>query len=148
MTNHGWTIPEVYTSRKWDLDECPECGGPKTKHGSMCIACRRRIGRASRPLAERFWEKVDRSVLDGCWPFLGARDPDGYGRVMVGRDRRDKANRVAYMLTSGPIPDGLQVLHRCDNPPCCNPAHLFAGTPLDNMRDMIAKGRAAWQKSA
>lgn len=138
----GWTIPDVYRSRPSDLDTCPQCGGPKTKHGSMCIACRRRIGRFARPFAERFWEKVDRRSPDECWPWLGrARTSFGYGAFAIGRDRANRAHRIAWELTNGPVPVGLSALHRCDNPPCCNPAHLFLGTQADNIADMVAKGR-------
>lgn len=137
----GWTIPPEYLSRAGDLDACPECAGPKTKHAAMCIACRRARGRRIRPLADRFWSKVDRSA--DCWLWTGARTPTGYG-ALHGQERL--APRMAWTLSVGPIPMGLQVLHRCDNPPCVNPDHLWLGTQQDNMADMIAKGRAAWQK--
>lgn len=88
--------------------------------------------------ATRFWAKVDKS--GDCWEWQGIRQRQGYGRV-----RRDKklvyAHRLAYELTYGPIPDGLLVCHHCDNPPCCNPAHLFLGTNADNMRDCAEKRR-------
>jgi len=94
---------------------------------------------ASRPLAERLWEKV---VRDGdCWPFVGARDPKGYGRISV-RNKALLTQRVAWELANGPIPEGMHVLHRCDNPPCVNPAHLFLGSNHDNMQDKVRKGRA------
>ena len=135
----GWTVPDRYVSKPSDLDACPECGGPKTKHGTVCIACRRRIGRASRPASDRFWEKVAKG--EGCWEWQGARDPHGYGRFQVVTGTTQKANRFAYELTNGPVPTGLYVLHHCDNPPCVNPAHLYAGTQRDNVRDMVARGR-------
>jgi HNH endonuclease len=96
-----------------------------------------------RTLAERFWAKVDRSAgPDGCWPWTGARFWFGHGAIKID-GRPWGAHRIAWELTNGPIPDGLQANHRCDNPPCCNPAHLFLGTQLDNVRDMDAKGRRA-----
>jgi len=96
-----------------------------------------------RPLAERFWSKVKVGGLDECWPFMGARGPRGVGRIGEGGGHGQTlvAARVAFVLTRGPIPNGLFVCHHCDNPSCCNPVCLFAGTPLDNMRDMVAKGR-------
>lgn len=90
----------------------------------------------------RFARHVDRGSDDGCWPWTAARDRDGYGVINDDQDRYQRANRVAYELAHGPIPPGLQVLHRCDNPPCVNPAHLFLGTADDNNRDMAAKGRS------
>ncbi|MDP9301284.1 MAG: HNH endonuclease [Actinomycetota bacterium] len=75
-----------------------------------------------------------------CWPWMGSRIPFGHGRFAVD-GRLVAAHRFAYELLVGPIPEGLCVLHRCDNPPCCNPDHLFLGTIADNNADMIAKGR-------
>ncbi len=89
---------------------------------------------------DRFWAKVDRSG-PGCWPWMGAHNPRGYGNFAIG-DMTVRASRMAWELSFGPIPDGLWVLHTCDNPPCCNPAHLFLGTHAANMADMKAKGRA------
>lgn len=90
---------------------------------------------------ERFWSKVDQSGGPGeCWPWTAARKRGGYGMFRVGNGMR-KASRVALELTCGSVPPGLFVCHSCDNPPCCNPAHLWAGTAKDNHTDMIAKGR-------
>ena len=75
--------------------------------------------------------------------WTGTRFASGYGRITQ-NGKRARAHRVAFELFVGPIPSGMHVLHRCDNPPCVNPSHLFIGTHLDNMRDMEAKGRAKW----
>lgn len=93
------------------------------------------------PLPERFWQKVQKGSIDECWPWLGCRDRHGYGRVSTTRKQGPKfAHRIAWRLTFGE-PGSQHVLHQCDNPPCCNPNHLFLGTHLDNMRDAVRKGR-------
>lgn len=91
----------------------------------------------SETVNRRFWSKV-RRVSGGCWLWTGARNRYGLFRLN-GKVR--KAHRVAWELTNGPIPDGLNVLHTCDNPPCVRPSHLFLGTQAENVRDMWAKGR-------
>lgn len=76
---------------------------------------------------------------------MAAKDPKGYGRVMI-RDNggTELSHRIAWILVNGPVPPETPcVLHACDNPPCCNPAHLFLGTNDDNVADMVAKGRQA-----
>jgi hypothetical protein len=90
---------------------------------------------------ERFWEKVRRG--DGCWEWAAQRQNHGYGRFAVSRCNMHLAHRVAWELASGPIPESLCVLHRCDNPCCVRPDHLFLGTKKANTRDMLRKGREA-----
>lgn len=99
-------------------------------------------------LPERMASKV---VVDenGCWVWTGARTPpSGYGNVSFGKRRVMSVHRASYELLIGPIPDGLIICHHCDNPPCCNPAHLFAGTQSDNLRDMVRKGRGNYVNRA
>lgn len=96
---------------------------------------------------DRFWSKVDVRGPDDCWEFTGGRLPSGYGHFSViikGRKRSVKAHRLAYILEYGCIPDNLFALHRCDNPSCCNPSHIWPGTPLDNMQDMHRKRRGIY----
>jgi hypothetical protein len=91
----------------------------------------------------RFWAKVDRSAgPEACWPWLAARDKDGYGRVTI--DRLDlRAARVVLAFDGrAPRPDE-DACHTCDNPPCCNPRHLFAAPSAVNTADRHAKGRDA-----
>lgn len=93
-------------------------------------------------LRERFESYVDRSGgPEACHPWKGHRGVGDYGTFRVGK-KKQKAHRVAWALTHGPIPEGKFVCHRCDNPPCCNDAHLFLGTAADNMTDKTRKGRA------
>ena len=83
---------------------------------------------------------------DGCWNWTGSRNSEGYGNTMIG-SRRDgsrrtaKAHRVSFFIFTGISPEGYDVCHKCDNPSCINPNHLFLGTEKDNMRDMVRKGR-------
>lgn len=97
---------------------------------------------------ERFWSKVVKAGPDDCWEWSACKDRDGYGDFRYGPDRgskRVRAHRFAYELHHGSIPVGAHILHRCDNPPCVNPAHLFAGSNADNVSDKMAKGRGRWQ---
>jgi hypothetical protein len=101
---------------------------------------------AARVDPDLFWFYVDKSGgPDACWPWSMYTDPSGYGRVRDG-DVSEYTHRVAWEFTNGPIPRGMYICHHCDNPPCCNPAHLFMGTPADNARDRDAKGRSHAQR--
>ena len=87
---------------------------------------------------QRFWSYVDRS--GECWTWLGHKNPKGYGSFSF-RSRSVRAHRFVWELTRGPIPEGLWVLHHCDNPACVNPSHLWLGDNTDNTRDRQNKRR-------
>lgn len=96
------------------------------------------------PLTIRFWNKVDKSFGHGpqgdCWVWIADRCKDGYGSIKINK-KTSRSHRVSWEIHNGPIPDSLWVLHKCDNPPCVNPDHLFLGTVRDNVDDMMRKGR-------
>lgn len=93
------------------------------------------------PLEVRFWEKVQKG--DGCWEWTASLQKErGYGQINIDR-RPHVAHRISWTLTNGKIPDGMCVLHKCDNRKCVRPNHLFLGTNKDNTLDMLAKGRQA-----
>lgn len=95
-------------------------------------------------MKQTLWEFFHSRVVksDGCWIWTGASDQKAGVRT-YGQCRGERAHRASYELHVGPIPDGMWVLHHCDNPPCVNPAHLFLGTVRDNVDDMLRKGREA-----
>lgn len=88
----------------------------------------------------RFWTKVNRGGADECWEWIGSRNKDGYGHVSF-RGKVTNAHRIALSLTDGLWDSPLATCHSCDNRACCNPAHLWRGTQLDNMRDCKRKNR-------
>lgn len=125
---------------------CAGCGAlfnaPPSQRARFCSRACARIGR-EKTIADRFWPKVDQTGK--CWVWTGHRNWGGYGRVSIGtganRSLYRYAHRVSYELAYGPVPEGQSVLHRCDNPPCVRPEHLFLGTQRDNNDDRDTKNR-------
>lgn len=98
-------------------------------------------------IEERFWQKVTKLSDDECWPWIANKNNKGYGMLYwIKYGRKILAHRVSHEIHNAPIDATMCVLHKCDNPPCCNPKHLFLGTMKDNHKDMVNKGRRviAW----
>lgn len=102
-------------------------------------------------VVKRFWSKVNKDgpiqphcpELGKCWEWMAGCFEQGYGAF--GFDRRtQKAHRISWLITTGSLPDGMFVLHKCDNTKCVNPSHLRLGTNDDNMADMVSKRRSSW----
>jgi len=91
----------------------------------------------------RFRAKIEHRGAGDCWEWQACRNPQGYGLFDI-RHKSFLAHRVAWVIAHDVIPDGIFILHRCDNPPCVNPAHLWLGTHADNKRDSVDKGRHGW----
>lgn len=130
------------------LITCRQCDSPAKKRG-MCNKHYLRWRRATpvserqRPTAEeRFWAKVQKGA--GCWEWHGYRRPSGHGVFAASRGRRVSAHAFALELSTGvPTPAGMEACHRCDNPPCVNPRHIYYGTRQQNIDDAWARSRCA-----
>lgn len=132
-TKCGKTKPA--TSEFWHTN-----GRPSLFCGTPCRACRSK----RKTLEQHFWSFVERRGADDCWIWCGNINDSGYGRLNHGPRGAVEpwlAHRLSWTLHKGKIPEGLGVLHKCDNPPCVNPHHLFLGDQNVNMADMAVKGR-------
>lgn len=112
-----------------------------SKRTYCSISCANKSKSEKRPVSVRYWLHVVTRDGDQCWSWNGATNGHGYGLLNRGDGVPAKAHRVSWEIHFGPIPEGLGVLHKCDNPECSNPKHLFLGTQKDNARDMSNKGR-------
>lgn len=96
-------------------------------------------------VVHRFQRNIKVSLITGCWEWIGGKTESGYGSIgashKVRNGKKTNAHQMSWLLYFGEIPEGMGVLHTCDNPPCCNPEHLFLGTNADNVKDKMKKGR-------
>lgn len=99
----------------------------------------------STSVEQRFWSKVKIGKPDECWEWQAGQSGAGYGQIRIDHICR-YSHRLAYEFTKGPIPDGKEVCHSCDNRACCNPAHLWLGSHMENMTDMARKDRVGTSK--
>ena len=127
---------------------CSQCGAPVFRFPSALrqhVYCSHACVGASKsePDEIRFRRYVEEHDGESCWGWLASHFPNGYGSFNPKGSARIGTHRFAYMLAHGidSIPDGQSVLHRCDNPGCVRPDHLFLGSPADNMLDKVAKSR-------
>lgn len=96
-------------------------------------------------IEEEFWKRIDIREEDECWSWKGAKlKRGGYGHLTI-KNKTIRAHRLAYKYKKGIIPDGVDVLHHCDNPPCCNPQHLYLGGDAENTKDKWKRNRSNWQ---
>lgn len=119
----------------------------RARHGKPMDAPVRRMAERGASLKERLLRLVDVRGPEECWEFKGhvrrgtATGVGRYGRVgLPGGKETDYAHRISYRVHKGEVPDGLEVRHMCNNPPCCNPAHLDVGTRSDNVMDSVRAG--------
>ena len=146
LTVVRWAGTQERNGNRFAMWECLcSCGNTKIVRAGNLLAnghtrscgCAKRV--AFGTPEERFWKKVNKT--EGCWLWTGGHNGVGYGIIRVWAVR-SYAHRFSWVLHNGPVPEGLQVLHRCDVPACVRPDHLFLGTQQANVDDMRNKGRA------
>ena len=122
-----------------------QAANANTKHSCIMCNAAKPIPELTEQIKRRFNSKLKPKNDNGCVEWSDVGKCRGYGRFRVGK-RKLASHRVAWAIRYGQIPDGMFVCHKCDNPSCCNPDHLFLGTHEDNMADMSRKGRTRDQR--
>jgi hypothetical protein len=145
----GQSVSAVWFTSDTPGDACviPGCDKPPGRYRKVCQSHRRKMrrygtydGKPAQTVEERFWSKVDRRSAAECWPWLASHGQHGYGWFRL-EGKMTRAHRVAWMLHHGRSPHGRVIRHTCDNPPCCNPAHLRSGSQAENVADIDERGR-------
>lgn len=148
QTGPNTTRMKLVMPRAYLTKSCAQCGAEFSTRNRRTRYCSKRCGGLARrhPVLDRIMAQIVKTAA-GCWEWTGRvlPGPRGYGSMKVvdrPRNQREQlVHRLMWIEVNGPIPDGLFVLHRCDNPPCCNPDHLFLGTKQDNAVDALKKDR-------
>lgn len=153
-------LPAAETRKGRERVKCKRCGNewrPRIVSPKVCRFCCSPLWNSDKPprqfqyrgsrwkrtpdqVEQDFWSRATVGGKDDCWEWIGSCNPKGYGRFRL-NGFEDYAHRQAWRIKNGEIEDGKHVLHRCDNPKCVNPSHLFLGSNLDNIKDCISKGR-------
>lgn len=122
---------------------CPQCGSQfERRHTRQKYCCEECQSLDTRELQDSndFWQSLDMASVPGCWLWVKALDTDGYG-LFRQRKKLLKAHRYAHEIAIGPLLKGMLVCHTCDHPACCRPAHIYAGTPKQNVQDQKVRNR-------
>lgn len=139
MRGRTWENNEIeYMKTHYKTQDSHVIASALNRSRTSILRMAMRLGLDKKNVSIRFWSKVQKT--SGCWEWMARRDKDGYGQFRL-KGKMRGAHKASWELTHGSIPDGLWVLHKCDNPSCVRPDHLFLGTAKDNTQDMVSKDR-------